>query len=89
MAQILKLLYLFIVTILCMKEAYKWGGAIFSTFIGSIGAMLMVLLAFSSLGVISAFKKCIKKKYHQMLFENSRMQGSKMKAQESKYHYDV
>ena len=63
----LKLLYIFIVTILCMKEAYRTGGAIFSTFICSVGVMLMILLAFSFLEIVSDFKKCIRIKYHEIL----------------------
>ena len=63
------ILYIFIVTILCMKEAYRTGGVVFSSLICSIGVMLIILLAASFLGIVSDFKKCIKKKYHQILFE--------------------
>ena len=58
----LKLLYIFIVTILCMKEAYRTGGVVFSSWICSVGVMLMILLACSFLGIVSDFKKCMKKK---------------------------
>ena len=63
----LKLLYIFIVTILCMKEAYRTGGVVFSSWICSVGVMLMILLACSFLGIVSDFKKCIMKKYHQII----------------------
>ena len=67
----LKLLYIFIVTILCMKEAYRTGGFIFSSWICSVGVMLMILLACSFLGIVSDFKKCIKKKCHQILLSTN------------------
>ena len=40
---VFSLFYIFIVTILCMIGAYISGGIVFSGFIGSVGALIMLL----------------------------------------------